>query len=125
MRIQLLNLRKILNKPSTLVEVEVEAKVEENKEVVEARTPTKANNKITKLLTQTGIHMEEEIFEARGAREDVEIIKEMIQMQITMVVGHVENQDTLKGIAHGKIKAIGGNKITMHLVVIKMIQRGI
>ena len=34
-------------------------------------------------------------------------------MQITMVVGHVENHATLKGIAHGKIKAIGGNKITM------------
>ena len=118
---QLLNLRKILSRPSTLVEVEVEAKVEEDKEVVEAKIPTKANNKIRSLMTQTGVQMEEEIFEARGAREDVEIIKEMIQMQITMVVGHVENQATLNGIAHGKIKVIGGNKITMHLAIVKMI----
>ena len=62
--------------------------------------------------------------EARRVKEDVEIIKEMTRMQIIVVVGHVENQATLKGIAHGKIKAIGGNKITKHLVVIKMIQRG-
>ena len=46
-----------------------------------------------------------------------------MQMQTTMVVGHVANQTTLKGTAHGKIKEIGGNKITMHLAVIKMIQR--
>ena len=121
MRIPLPNLRKILSKPYILAKVDVEAKVEEDKEVVEAEIPTKANNTIRSLMTQTRVHVEEEIFEAGGAREDIEIIKEMMQMQITVVVGHVENQVILKGIAHGKIKAIGGNKITMHLVVIKMI----
>ena len=124
MRIQLLNLRRILSRSSTLVEVEVEEEVEEDKEVVEVEIPTKANNRIKSLMTQTGVHMEEEIFEAGGAREDTKIIKEMMWMQTTMVVGHVENQATLKGIAHGIIKAIGGSKITMHPVVIKMIQRG-
>ena len=124
MRIQLLNLRKILSRPSTLAEVEVEAEVEEDKEVVEEEIPTKANNKIRILMTQIGVHVEEEIFEAGGVREDVEIIKEMMQMQIIVVVGHVENQATLKGIAHGKIKAIGGNKITMYPAGIRMIQRG-
>ena len=72
-------------------EVEVEAKVEEDKEVVEIEIPTKANNRIRSLMTQIGVHMEEEIFEARGAREDVEVIKEMMRVQITVVVGHVEN----------------------------------
>ena len=121
MRIQLLNLRKILSRPSALVEVEVEVEVEENKEVVEAKIPTKANNGIKSLMTQTGVHVEEKIFEAGGAREDIEAIKETMWMQTIVVVGHVENHVTLKGIAHGKIKAIGGNKITMHLAIIKMI----
>ena len=71
-------------------------------------------------MTQTGVHVEEEIFEAGGVREDVEIIKEMMQMQIIVAVRHVENQATLKGITHGKIKAIGGNKIIMHLAVSRM-----
>ena len=106
-----------------MVEVEVEAEVEEDKEVVEAEIPTKANNRIRSLMTQTGVHVEEEIFKVGGVKEDVEIIKEMMRMQTTVVVGHVENQATLKGIAHGKIKAIGGNKIIMHLAVIRMIQR--
>ena len=53
MRIQLLNLRKILSGPSTLAEVEVEAEVEEDKEVVEEEIPTKANNRIRSLMTQT------------------------------------------------------------------------
>ena len=106
MRIQLLNLRKILSRPSTLEEVEVEAKVEEDKEVVGVEIPTKANNRIRSLMTQTSVHMEEKIFKARGAREDIEIIKEMTWMQTIVVVGHVENQATLKGIAHGKIKTI-------------------
>ena len=91
MRIELLNLRKILSRPSTLVEVEVEVKVEEDKEVVEEETPTKANNRIRSLMTQIGVHVEEKNFEARGVREDIEIIKEMMWMQITVVVGHVEN----------------------------------
>ena len=74
-----------------MAEVEVEAKVEEDKEVVEAKIPTKVNNRIRSLMTQTGVHVEEEIFEAEGVREDVEIIQEMMQMQIIVVVGHVEN----------------------------------
>ena len=58
-----------MSRPSTLAEVEVEAEVEEDKEVVEEEIPTKANNRIKSLLTQIGIHVEEEIFEAGGARE--------------------------------------------------------
>ena len=74
----------IWNSPSILVEAEVEAKV------VEAKIPTKDNNKIKSLMTQIGLHVEEEIFKVGEAREDKEIIKEMIRMQITMVVGHVK-----------------------------------
>ena len=55
------------------------------------------------------------------AREDVKVIKEMMWMQTIVIVEHVENQATLKGIAHGKIKAIGGKNITMHLAIIKII----
>ena len=91
MRIQLLNLRKILSRPSALAKVEVEAKVEQDKGMVEAEIPTKANNTIKSLMTQTGVQMEEDIFEAGGAREDIEIIKEMMRMQTIVVVGHVEN----------------------------------
>ena len=89
--IQLLNLKKILSEPSTLEEVEVEVEVEEDKEVVEAEIPTKANNRIRSLMTQTGVHVEEEIFEVGEVKEDVEIITEMMWMQIIVVVGHVEN----------------------------------
>ena len=52
MRIQLLNLRKILSRPSTLAKVEVEAKPKEDKKVVEAKIPTKANSRIKSLMTQ-------------------------------------------------------------------------
>ena len=65
--------------------------MEEDKEVVEEEIPTKANNRIRSLMTQIGVHVEEEIFKTGGVREDVEIIKEMMWMQIIVVVGHVEN----------------------------------
>ena len=66
-------------------------------------------------------HVEEELFEEGGAKEDVKIIKGM--MQIIVVTGIVANQTTLQGISHNQIKAIDDNKITMHMPIIRMIQR--
>ena len=74
MRIQRLSLKTtVLNRPSILVEAEVEAKVVEDKEEVEAEIPTKANRAIRSLMTQTGPRKEEVILVARGAREDAKI----------------------------------------------------
>ena len=75
MKIQLHTLRKLLNRCSTLAEVEVEAEVEEDKEVVEAKIPTKVNNRINCLMTHNRAHVEEETLEVGGAREDAKIIK--------------------------------------------------
>ena len=82
----------ILNRSSFLAEAEVEAEVVVDKEAVEVETLTKANRVIRSLMTQTGVYMKEEIFKAGRVREDIEIIKQMMRMQITMVVEHVENK---------------------------------
>ena len=124
MRIQLLNLRKILRKPFTLVEVEVEVKVKEDKEVVEVEIPTKASNKIMSLMNQIEAHMEEETLKAGGTRENTKIIREVMWMQTIVVAGHVVKHTTLKETAHGKIREIGSNKIIMHPAAIRTIQRG-
>ena len=44
--------------------------MEEDKEVVEAKIPTKANNMIRSLMTRTRAHVEEETLKAGGAKED-------------------------------------------------------
>ena len=67
--------------------------------------------------------MEEEIFKETGAKEGTKIIKGMMHMLVIMVSRIVVDQTFLKGIAHNKIKAIDGNKKTMHLAVVRMIQR--
>ena len=113
-----------MSRPSTLVEVEVEAKVEEDKEVVEAEIPTKTNNRSKSLMTQTTVNVEEEIFKVGGVKEDVEVIKGMMQMLVIMVAGIVAVQTTLQGISQHQIRAIDDNKITMHQAIIRMIQRG-
>ena len=74
MRIQCLSLKTtVLNRPSILVEAEVEAEVVEDKEAVEAAIPTKANRAIRSLMTQTGAREEEVTLMAGGAREDAKI----------------------------------------------------
>ena len=88
MRIHPLNLTTtILNKLSTQAKVEAKAKVEEDKEVAEAKNLTKSNNKIKRITIQSEAHMEEEIFEEGGSKEDTKIIKGM--MQIIAVAGIV------------------------------------
>ena len=75
MRIQHLSSLKtaVLNRPSILAEAEVEAEVVKDKEVVEAKIPTKANRAIRSLMTQTGARKEEVTLMARGAKEDAEV----------------------------------------------------
>ena len=60
--------------------------------------------------------MEEKSFEEGGAKEEVKIIKEM--MQIIVVARILIEQTTLQGIAQHQIKAIDDNKTTMHLPII-------
>ena len=119
MRIHPLNLTTtILNRISTQAKVEAEAKVQEEKEVAKVETLTKASNKIMRIKIGTEAHMEEDVLEERGAKEDAKIIKGIIQMLVIVVARIVANQTTLKGIAHNKIKAIEENKIIMNLAII-------
>ena len=113
----------ILNRPSILVEAEVEAEVVVDKEAVEVETLTKANRVTRSLMTQIEARKEEVIFVAGGAKEDAEIKGNLIWMQI-VVAGHVESQTTLKETILGKNKETVGNIIIMHLAVIELIQRG-
>ena len=76
-------------------------------------------------MTHSGAHVEEATLEAGGDREDVEIFRGMIQMQVIVAVGPMANQTTLKEIVHGGTKVRGGSKLIMHLAVIKMIQEAI
>ena len=77
----------ILNRLSTQAKLEAEAKVEEDKEVAKAKTLTKASSKIKRIVIQIEAHVEDEIFEEGGAKEDTKIIKGM--MQIIAVAGIV------------------------------------
>ena len=64
-----------------MVEVEAKAKVAKDKAVIEAKIPTKVNkNKFKSLITQIGAHVEEENIKEGGTKEDVDIIKEMMQI---------------------------------------------
>ena len=74
-------------------------------------------------MTQIEACKEEVTLVAGGAKEDAKIKEYLIWMQ-TMVAGHVESQTTLKETVLGKNKETAGNRIIMHLAVIKLIQRG-
>ena len=50
--------------------------------MAKVETLTKANSKIKRVMIQTKAHVEEEIFEEGGAKEDVEIIKGMMRMLV-------------------------------------------
>ena len=109
----------ILNRLSTKVEVEAKAKVEEDKEVAKAKTFTKASSKIVeRIMIKMEAHMKEEIFEEGGVKEDLKIAK-----GVMVAIGIVADQTTLQGIAQHQIKAKDDKKTTMHLPIIRMIQR--
>ena len=107
----------------TVAKVEAEIEVKEDKKVVEAKIPTKANKMTRSLMTQTGACKEEVTLVAGRAREDAEIKGSLIRMQ-TVVPGHVENQITMHETVLGKNKEIEGNREIMHQAVIKLILKG-
>ena len=68
----------ILNILSPQGEIEAATKVEEDKEVAKAKTLTKANNKIKRIMIQIEAHVEEKFFEEGGSKEDAKTIKGMM-----------------------------------------------